>query len=77
MDELHRPNKITREERYYTDEVLVFFNNFKLLMDLWRALISTLETEFKEAPAKDPQSQLTKGWAITEANFSSSQQTLQ
>ena len=43
-----------RRERDYTDEALAFLNYLKLLMNLWRTLILTLDTE------------LTKDWAVTE-----------
>ena len=53
-----------KERKYdYNDEAIVLLNHLKLLMSLWRALISALDTEFK--PSKKPQHQLTKGWAIT------------
>ena len=44
-------------ERDYSDETLAHLNQAKLLINLWRALMSALDTEFK--PAKKPQPQLT------------------
>ena len=53
-EELHRPkNKIKRGERDYTDEALALLHHFKPLMNLWRALMSALDTE--EAPTRAPQ----------------------
>ena len=51
-EELHRSNKTIREESDYTDEALAFLNRHKLLINLWKALISALDTEFK--PSKKP-----------------------
>ena len=57
---------------HYTDEALALLNYFKLLMNLWRALRHTIQT-IKEAPAKCPQHQLTKGWAVIEEVLNSLQ----
>ena len=48
----HTKTKTKRGERDCTDEVLALLNNHKALMNLWRALISALETESK--PLKKP-----------------------
>ena len=61
--ELHRPNKTKIGICDYTDVALVLLNHLKLIMNLWRPLMSAV----KEDPAKDPQSQLTKGQAVTES----------
>ena len=39
-------------ERDYTDEALAILNQLKLLMNLWRALMSVFDIEFK--PSKKP-----------------------
>ena len=66
-EELHRPKRNKKKgERDYADKALALL---KLLMNLWRALISALDTEIKslkEVPAKGPPPQLAKGWAVTE-----------
>ena len=46
-ENLHRPNKTKRGGRDYTDESLALFNHRKPLMNLWRALVSALDTELK------------------------------
>ena len=54
-EDLHRPNKTKRVERDYTDEALNYIENYlenydlKPLMNLWRALMSALDTEFKSS----------------------------
>ena len=61
-DNLHRPNQSKRAERDYTNEALALLNHIKAVMNLWKALMSALNTEFKssnKAPAKSPQ--FTKG----------------
>ena len=52
-----------REERNYTGDVLAFLNHLKLEINLWRALMSSLDTTqiLKEAHVKGPQLQFTKG----------------
>ena len=44
-EELHRPNKTNRGERDYTDKVLALHNHLMLLINLWSALISVLDTQ--------------------------------
>ena len=46
-EELHRRNQTKKDERHYTNEVLTLLNHLKLLMNLWKALIFALDTEFK------------------------------
>ena len=45
-EESHRPDTSKNGEREYTDEALALFNQPKI-MNLWRALMSALDTEFK------------------------------
>ena len=45
-----------KRKTHYTDEDLALLNRPKLLMDLWIALMSALDTEFK--PSKKPLSRL-------------------
>ena len=42
-------NKTKWGERDYTDEAISLFNHLKPLMNLWRALMSALDTEFKSS----------------------------
>ena len=76
--------KNKKGERDYTDEALALLNHLKPLMNLWRALMSTLDTEFK--PSKKPLTrlvnlnllrtgQLQRTFSIV-SNSSSSQHTL-
>ena len=44
--------KTKRGERDYTDEALALLKHIKPLMNLWTALMTTLDTEFK--PIKKP-----------------------
>ena len=43
-----------RGERNYTDEALALLNHLKPLMNLWRALMSALDTEFKLSQSPTP-----------------------
>ena len=54
-----------KRERDCTDEALALPNHLKLLMNLWIGYRHRIQT-LKEAPAKGPQAQLTKGWTATE-----------
>ena len=47
--EIKQTKKTKRGERKYTDIALALLNHLKLLMNLWRALISPLDTEFKSS----------------------------
>ena len=48
-EELHSPNQTKKGERNYADEAPAFPNLLKLLINLWRALMSALDTEFKSS----------------------------
>ena len=50
--ELGRPNKTKRRESDNTNEALALLKHLKLLMNLWKTLISAIDTEFK--PSKKP-----------------------
>ena len=54
-------NKIKKGEHDYTVETLTLFNHLKPLMNLWRALMSALDTEFKPSMKPLLQLQLAKG----------------
>ena len=85
-EELHRPKTNQKgAECDYTDEALALLNHLKPIMNLWRALMSALDTKFK--PLKKPfprvlnlnflrAGQLQRGYSIV-SNSSSSQHSLQ